>query len=139
MFSESYSIEETDKSLQAKYQSDMTNDRCHFCSELKRWCKFWKDKLEHQQDQPDSIIETLEFADLDFFPNIRWLLLIGVVSSIRSTEAERAASGMRRLTTAFRSTMTDRGEGDLNLPQMQQITTVNVDRVADMFIKQHPR
>ena len=81
------------------------------------------------------MIETLEFADLNFFLNIRWLLLIGAVSPIGSTEAERTASGIRRLETFFRSTITDRRESDLNLPQMQQITTVNVDRVTDMSQK----
>ena len=50
MFSESYSIEETAKSLQAKYKSEMTNDGCHFRSELKRWYNFWKHKVEYQQD-----------------------------------------------------------------------------------------
>ena len=139
MLSESYSIEETATSSQGKYQSEMTNDGCHFRSELKKWYKFWKDKVEHQQDQPDSIIETLEFSVLDFFPNIRWLLLIVAVSPIGSTETERATSGIRKLKTSFRSTLTDRRESDLNLLQMQQIITVNVDRVADMFIKQHPR
>ena len=86
MFSESYSIEETAKYLQAKYQSEMTNDGCHFRSELERWYNFWKDKVEHQQDQPDSITETLEFANLVFFPNIRRLLLIGAVLSIGSAK-----------------------------------------------------
>ena len=117
----------------------MKNDGCYFCSESKRWYNFWKDKVEHRQDQPDSIIKMLKFADLDFFPNLRRLLLIGAVSPIGSTEAERAASGIRRLKTDFRSTMTDPRESDLNVLQMQQITTVNVDRVADMFIKKHPR
>ena len=81
----------------------------------------------------------LKFADLDLFPNLRRLLLIGGVSSIGSTEAERAASRIRRLKTDFRSTMTDPRESDLNVLQMQQITTVNVERVADMFIKKHSR
>ena len=117
----------------------MKNDGCYFCSESKRWYNFWKDKVEHRQDQPDSIIKMLKFADLDLFPNLRRLLLIGGVSSIGSTEAERAASRIRRLKTDFRSTMTDPRESDLNVLQMQQITTVNVERVADMFIKKHSR
>ena len=66
-------------------------------------------------------------------------MLIGAVSPIRSTEAERAASGIGRLKTAFRNTMTDRRESDSNLLQMQQITAVNVDCVVDIFIKQHRR
>ena len=46
IFSKSYSIEGRAKSLQAKYQNEMTNDGCHFHSELKRWYNFWKDKVE---------------------------------------------------------------------------------------------
>ena len=46
IFSESYNIEETAKSLQAKYQSEMANDGCHFRSESKRWYNFWKDKSQ---------------------------------------------------------------------------------------------
>ena len=76
MFSESCSTEETAKLLQSKYQSQMTNDGFHFLSELRRWYNFWKDKVEHQQNQPYSFIQTLEFPDLDFFPNICRLLLI---------------------------------------------------------------
>ena len=79
MFSESCSTEETAKLLQSKYQSEMTNDGFHFLSELRRWYNFWKDKVEHQQNQPYSFIQTLEFPDLDFFPNICRLLLIWAV------------------------------------------------------------
>ena len=35
--------------------------------------------------------------------------------------------------------MTDPRESDLNVLQMQQITTVNVECVADMFIKKHSK
>ena len=60
-----------------------------FVQNQKDGTTFGKIKVEHQQDQPDSIIETLEFADLDFFSNIGRLLLIGAVPPIGSTEAER--------------------------------------------------
>ena len=139
IFSESYRIDGTAQALQTKYQSEMANVGCHFCSELKWWYNFWKDKVDHLQDEPNNIIETLEFPDLNFFPNICRLLLIEAVSPIRSTKAERAASGIPRLKTAFRSTVTDRWESDLDLSQIQLITTVNIYRVADMFINHHPR
>ena len=139
IFSKSYSIEEIAKSQQAKYQSQMTNDGCHFLSKLKTSYNFWKDKVEHQQDQPNSVIETLQFTDLDFFPNIPRLLLILAVWPIGSTEPEKAASGLRRLKIGLCSEISDQQESDLNPLQMQQITTVNVDRVADMFSKQHHR
>ena len=41
--------------------------------------------------------------------------------------------------SAFCSTKTDRRENGLDLLQMPQIRIVNVDRFADMFIKQHLR
>ena len=49
------------------------------------------------EDPPDGIIEALNFADPDFFPNICKLLILGVTSPMGSTEDERAASGIRRL------------------------------------------
>ena len=67
MFSENHTVEETANSKQTKYQSDTTNDGCNFCSESKRWYKFWTDKVKRQQVQPDSIIEMSEFADKTLF------------------------------------------------------------------------
>ena len=67
MLSENHNVEETANSKQTKYQSDTTNDGCNFCSESKRWYKFWIDKVKRQQDQPDSIIEMSEFADKTLF------------------------------------------------------------------------
>ena len=91
----------------------MAIEGAHFCSELKRWYDFWEGKLNNVseeiqgasktkkrvdgkpsftlEDPPDGIIEVLNFADTDFFPNIRKLLILGATSPIGSTEAERAA------------------------------------------------
>ena len=45
-------------------------------------------------DPPDGLIDALERADEDTFPNIRKLLLISCVLPLGSCEAERAASGI---------------------------------------------
>ena len=63
----------------------------------------------------------LKYADRDCFPNIRILLAIGCISPIGSTEAERAASGVRRLKTPYRVPMKDKRESDLNFLQLQCI------------------
>ena len=63
--------------------------------------------LYHIVEPPESFLETLKYAEPDFYPNIRQLLIIGCVSPISSTEAERAASGVRRLKTLYRSTIID--------------------------------
>ena len=63
----------------------------------------------------------LKYADRGCFPNIRILLAIGCISPIGSTEAERAASGVRRLKTPYRVPMKDKRESDLNFLQLQCI------------------
>ena len=70
-------------------------------------------KEQYQINPPDGLLETISLADYDFFPNIKKLLVIGCISPIGSTEAERAASGVTRLKTPFRSTMGDQRESDL--------------------------
>ena len=52
------------------------------------------------EDPSDGITEALNFADTDFFPNIRNLLILGATSPIGSTDAERAAPGIRGLKTS---------------------------------------
>ncbi len=88
---------------------------------------------------PDRFLDVLQFADEDCFPNIRNLLFIGCISPIGSCEAERSASGIRRLKTAYRSTMSSERESNLNLIQMQQVTMIDVDEVLNMFIDRNPR
>ena len=78
-------------------------------------------------------------ADPDSFPNIRKLLTTGCVSPIGSTEAERAASGIRRLKTPYWSTMSDSREGDLNLIQLQKVTEIDISKVAQIFVNLNRR
>ena len=75
-------------------------------------------KLYNIMEPPDSFLEALKYAEPDFYPNIRQLLIIGYVSPISSTEAEHPASGARRLKTPYSSTMSDERKGDLNLIQL---------------------
>ena len=90
-------------------------------------------------EPPDGLLDSLKLADKDFFPNIRRLLIIGCVSPIGSTEAERAASGIRRLKTPYRSTMSDIREGNLNLIQLQRLAEIDIEDVAQIFINDNPR
>ena len=76
------------------------------------------------EDPPDDIIEGLIFADIDFFPIICKLLILGTTSPIESTEAETAASGIRRLKTPYRRTMGDKRESGLNLLYLQRTSTL---------------
>ena len=83
-------------SLQNAFGDDLsTNTTSVFQSEMKRWVKFCKTKIEkaskESKESQDSFKDMLKYADRDCFPNIRILLAIGCISPIGSTEAERAA------------------------------------------------
>ena len=78
------------------------------------------------EDPQDGIIEALNFADTDVFPNIRKLLILGATSPIESSKAERAASGIRRIKPPYRVTMGDKRESDLNLLNLQRISNIDI-------------
>ena len=86
-----------------------------------------------------SFVKELKYADRDCFPNIRVLLAIGCISPIGSTEADRAASGVRRLKTLYRATMGDKRESDFSFLQLQHIKKVNPEEVSELFIDLHKR
>ena len=89
----------------------------------------------------DSFVDVLKFADIDFFTNIRIrkLLLLGATSPISSSEAEKAASGIIRLKTAFRNNTKDERGSNLNLLQIHTTGSINVEEILQMFIKKEPR
>ena len=91
------------KSLLGEYQNEMTHKRAHFCSKSKQWYNFWRKRLNKVNEQiqaasktgkrvddrsgftlgdpQDGIIEALNFADTDVFPNIRKLLILPLQSN----------------------------------------------------------
>ena len=87
------------------------------------------------EESTDSLIETLNATDKDCFPNIYKILEIPCISPLASTGAERVASGIRRLKTAYRSTVTDERERNLNLIQLQGMVEIDRIKVANIFIK----
>ena len=62
------------------------------------------------------------------------LLLIVATSPISPSGSERVASGIRRLKTAFRNTMKDDRESNLNLLQIHTTGSINVEQILQMFI-----
>ena len=91
------------------------------------------------EEPTDSFIETLNATDKDCFPNLYKILEIACISPLASTKAERAASGIRRLKTAYRSTMADEREGHLNLIQFQGMLEIDTTKLANIFMKSGKR
>ena len=162
VFAKDYSIEESCEILLTKFKNEMFDEVLRFRDESKRWYKMWEQEItkrnknwqdtaaakpakrvdgkqQYQINPPDDLLETISLADYDFFPNTKKLLVIGCISPIGSTEAEKAASGVRRLKTRFRSTMGEQRESDLNLLQLQRVQDMYIDQVVPSFIKKNPR
>ena len=156
MFTPDFDIEQSSAKLYELLKSEfnLTTSFAIFRSEDKRWLKHCEyrikpvdepkkksrvdDKPAYQfPEPPESFINALQMADPDSFPNIRTLLTIGCVSPIGSAEAEREPSGIRRLKTPYRSTMSDSREGDLNL--MQKVTKIDISKVAQIFVNLNRR
>ena len=91
------------------------------------------------EEQTDSLIERLNATDRYCFPNLYKILEIACISHLASTEAERATSGIRKLKTSYRSTMTDERERNLNLIQLQGMVEIDTIKVAHIFMKSRKR
>ena len=87
-------------------------------SELRRWEGLWRAKMllnkDKEQTIPNNLVQALSACDIDSFPNVHHLLLIGCTLPISSAEAERSFSLMKRIKTCTRSIMTEQRLSDDN-------------------------
>ena len=127
-----------------KFGDEMSLHDTHFRSEGNRWIRYWEEKYATGSNDSKPIkklkkIETLNVTDKDCYPNIYKILEISCISPLVSTEAKRAASEIKRLKIAYRSTMTEEREGNLNLIQLQGMVEFDTIIVGNIFIKSRKR
>ena len=109
-------------------------------SELRRWQTLWShDEAGSTSPTPDNLLLALDSCDVDSFPNIHHLLLIGCTLPITGAEAERTFSLLRRIKTFTRSTMAEEHFSDLAVMAMYYGERIPVDDVLHPFIQLHPR
>ena len=82
----------------------------------------------------DRFVDATKLADPDNLPSLRQLLIIGCISSIGSTEAELAVSGVRRLKTSCRSTMGEDRESDFKFLQLQRVKKTSTSTKLKIFL-----
>ena len=70
-------------------------------------------KDKEQTAIPNNLVQSHSACDIDSFPNVHRLLLIGCTLPISSAEAERSFSLMKRIKTCTRSIMTEQRLSDL--------------------------
>ena len=113
-------------------------------SEVRRWQTLWShDEARASSTSstkiPDNLLLALGSCDVDSFPNIHRLLLIGCTLPITSAEAERTFSLLRRIKTFTRSAMAEEHFSDLAVIAMHYGERIPVDDVLRTFIQLHPR
>lgn len=95
-----------------------------------------KDK---EQAIPNNLVQALIACDIDSFPNVHRLLLIGYTLPISSAEPERSFSLMNRIKTCTRSIMTEQRLSDLTIIAVHYSERIPVEEVCKAFIQEHPR
>ena len=107
-------------------------------NEIKRWQDHW---LKTTVSAPTNLKDCSDFADPDFYPNIRQLLLVGCTLPIGSCEAERSFSVLKRLKSAVRSTMTTDRLSGLAVMAVHNETAyfLKTEEVVRRFVQAFPR
>ena len=108
-------------------------------SELRRWQTLWSDESSSTSSTPNNLLLALGSCDVDSFPNVHRLLLIGCTLPITSAEAERTFSLLRRIKTFARSTMAEEHFSDLAVMAMHYGERIPVGDVLHTFVQLHPR
>ena len=94
---------------------------------------------EQKSEIPKTLLEALGACDMDSFPSIHFLLVVGCTLLISSAEAERSFSLMRKIKTYARSVMTEECFSDLALISMHYKERVPADEICKAFVQAHPR
>ena len=92
--------------------------------------------LKLKRPHPSNAVEALEICDKEVFPNLHTLLVILCTLPVTTATAERSFSGLRRLKTYLRSTMTHTrltGLAHLNINRDIHITS---KEVVDKFAQE---
>ena len=107
-------------------------------SELKLWKQFWVQKAE-LGSIPDNLASCRFAADEDVYPNICSLINVACTLPISSCEAERSFSGLRRIRTYLRSSMTTDRLAGLALMHLHNDMNIDVEKICEVFISKNNR
>ncbi len=106
-------------------------------TEFHCWITKWqKQSAEHGESSPT---ETIKQTSTAIFPNIRVLLAILCTLPVTSCSAERSFSGLKRIKTATRSSMTTSRLTGLSLLHIHRDIPIDIDTALDELSRRHPR
>ena len=104
--------------------------------ELELWKHYW---ISEKNISPNNVINTLKSVDFDAFPNIKEALKILATLPITSCECERSFSGLRRVKTHTRTTMSDERLSNLSILNFHSEKVPNTEDVINLFASMKKR
>ena len=121
------------------YQDDLPSPNS-VLSELHCWQMKWQHQLrEHGQTSlPLSPTATFRHTSA-MYPNIKALISILCTLPVTSCSAERSISGLKRIKTASRSSMTTQRLYGLTLLHVHRDLPIDIEAAVDEFSRHHPR
>ena len=108
--------------------------------ELQSWYLKWKQ--QEQENGHVSLPKTPSFTlphASSLFPNIKVLLLNLCTLPVTLCSAERSFSGLKRIKTTLRSTMSNERLSSLALLHLHRDIDIKVEDIVDEFARRHPR
>lgn len=94
---------------------------------------------EIPSEQCSTFSQVLSFIDSDLFPNLCCLLKILITKPVTTCECERSISGLRRLKTYLRSSMSKDRLNALALMSVHYTMELNRSSIIDLFVSKQPR
>ena len=113
------------------YGDDMHLSLDDFKREVIRWRHRWL--LEEDDNKPQTLVETLDHANPDFYPGIYVAVKILLTYPVSTCVAERSFSGMKRIKAPLRSTMSAERLSSLAILHVHKHKEVSVDDVIAEF------
>jgi hypothetical protein len=127
------------KELADLYESDLPSPEC-LESEVHSWHIKWQQQLrEHGESSlPTSLTATLRHVG-SMYPNITAIIKILCTLPVTRCSAERSFSGLKRILTPFRSTMTNSRLTGLTLLHIHRDIPIDIKAAINTFARMHPR
>ena len=117
------------------YKCDIPNQQI-LHAQLDMWNIKWRD---FKGTLPTTITKVLQLTDKDIFPSIYESLRILGTVPVTTCTCERSISGLRRLKTWMRNTMTEERLNSLAVIMINRDIKINDEKVVDAFASKHKR
>ncbi|XP_008190126.1 zinc finger MYM-type protein 1-like [Acyrthosiphon pisum] len=119
------------------YTTDLPGTFEELEGELKTWKAIWKEKPV--DELPSTAMETIFLPLMNYYPNIKRLLILFATIPVTTCTSERSFSSLKRIKTYLRSTMGENRLNGLALLNIHPEIIIKPEEVVNTYANKHPR